>query len=184
MTKVRGDVIYLLGAGASKGAGLKTSNELLAGAKRLFENAPDPLVVSAFGEIAHALERHDPQCNFEDLLDAVQSLLQRDESLLFRFTPGLTEPLQSLTAKRADLFHVMYAELLKFLNVELLPADAGTHDTLYLRKLAALASESTRPSIFTLNYDLLLEHALEDEAISYSTGFREATPIEQALYTP
>jgi hypothetical protein len=170
-------VLFLLGAGASKGAGLKTSVELLAAAREFFTTLLNPDARLAYEAMDKILAEVDPRANIEDFLSIAQALAQRRQLELFHLTSGLREPFLSIERKSTDLLDHLYFPLVYFLKDQLSP-DPASLDRPYLHKLAHLALKSPSPAIFTLNYDLTLETILAAESIPFATGFRFPQGIE------
>lgn len=174
-------VAFVLGAGASKGAGLQTSAELFRTAQQFFRTTlKNPDARRAYEDVATTLEGQYHSVNIEDFLSAVRALAERKASDLFALTAGLREPYRSIDERLLD---GLYYPLVYYLKDQLSPRDRGGFLRPYLRRLARLALESRRPTFLTLNYDLCMETVLEAEGIAYATGFRKPSGIV-ASYLP
>lgn len=178
------NIAFLLGAGASKGAGLPTSHELLGSMTEQMRRSQNEGARSAFLEILRTVTVNDKNANFEDVLSATSALARKDESELWRFATGLKEPLQSIQRSDPKVFANLHQELIEMLWNEINVEDKSNFDKPYLRKLVGIARSSSQPTIFTLNYDLSIETVLAESSISYSTGFRRAAGIHETYLAP
>jgi hypothetical protein len=173
------NVIYLLGAGASKGAGLPTSFELLQRITQQINKADNPGAVSAFNEIVKVVTSKNKNANFEDVLSATGALAKKAESELWEFCTELREPLGSIEKADPEIFGYLHQGLFEMVWEELNVRDRRELAKPYLRKLVSMVRSSAFPAIFTLNYDLSIEAVLEAESVPYSTGFRKPAGITE-----
>jgi len=167
-------ILYLLGAGISKGAGLKTSAELLDSMVEWGRQSGDADLDIALTAVVNTLRDVNAGANIEDLLDAARSIRSRTDSCLWFLTEGFRNPLKSLEKRNPALLSKLSRIVLDRIRAEL------TLDIVlewkYLENLIQLVRKSSSPCIFTLNYDLLIETVLDYEHISYATGF--ARPLK------
>ena len=167
-----GRVIFLLGAGASKDAGFPLVDGLTYELRKCL-----PYVTGLNGEIRD---------EFPELFDAVAHLdpeakknYERFFACLELMTPRLEKPSQKLTslnleerlAKAApDLMFSIATPIVK----ELRRCHLDYHPD-YLKGLIEFVPPADRLKVFTLNYDLCVEKALQNLGMDVTTGFSRTT---------
>lgn len=177
------NVIFLLGAGASKGIGLPTSVELLTNITEWIGLATNPYASPAVDAVIEALKTSGREPNFEDVLSAIASLAQRDKTELWPFISELREPFAEIVKIQPEFFDGLYQVILGFVRSQLDITHAKNSDWSFLKNLVQIAKRSSTPTICTLNYDLSLEMSMDSEHISYSTGFVKPEGIH-STYLP
>jgi hypothetical protein len=175
------NIVFLLGAGASKGIGLPTSTELLANIREWAKQGTTPYASQIIEAAIEAYEHYNDYLNFEDLLTALNSLVHREDTELWPFVATLREPFERILRSQPELFSSLYEDMWKYVRSQLVIKYSESQEWSYLKNLVRMATESATPAIFTLNYDLSLEAVMEAESIKYSTGFMWAEKMMAAL---
>lgn len=164
-------IVFLLGAGASKGLGLPTSIELLARIRERARQEKPPHASQIVEGVIEAYSQYNEHFNFEDLLTAVNSLAHREDNELWPLVAMLNEPFETVLKTKPEFFESLYQAMWGFIRGQLTVTYGDGQEWSYLRNLINIAGETDTPSIFTLNYDLSLEAVMEAASIKYSTGF-------------
>ena len=165
-------IVFLLGAGASKGLGLPTSVELLARIREWARQEKIPHASQIVEGVIEAYSPYNEHFNFEDLLTVVNSLAHREANELWPLVASLNEPFEAILKTQPELFESLYEAMWGFIRSQLTVTYGDGQEWSYLRNLIGIAKETDTPSIFTLNYDLSLEAVMEAASIKYSTGFK------------
>lgn len=182
------DVLFLLGAGASKDAGLplavEITDRIVDDIERTYE-ALLPLLRFVHGGICFgrgcANKKPDDRVNIEEFLIACQDLAHRSTSSLYPFVASWHEKLNELGRLSEDIedsgvtnafdFVAQHAKnrLREWLTV------TDTTEAKYFRNLQDFVASGFRLHIFTLNYDecveLALAHGLGDINKKWTNGF-------------
>lgn len=172
--KMKSDIIFLLGAGASVEAGVFTSEKITDilinyGTYCPSENstAIENLLKYIQVRIADYLQVRASEVNFEYILGTLAELSRKEEYPIVPFL-GEGDLLVKKLEERMPLDGVidkLYA-LLRELFFVRQPVD-------YLYPLKDFLNLSKPLDFFTLNYDLSLETAFENKGISYTTGYKK-----------
>jgi len=177
------EIVLVLGAGASSGAGLPLAKELTTNIiTKIESNHPELLPAVyfvcgaiAFGRGCNGRNPHEP-INVEEFLVACRDITQRSEAPLYPFVSSWHERIASLEqipipdAVNSNTPFDFLVEFSKRNLHEWLAVPDETH-VKYLRSLKDFVNEGFRVSIFTLNYDECVEQALHDEFGSVNEGW-------------
>jgi hypothetical protein len=117
--EAKNTVVYLLGAGASKGVGLPSSIELLLKIKEWMSQAKNQFARQAIDAVIETLECNDKQVNFEDLLTVIYSLANPHTMDLWPFVARLNDPFDKLIKTQPELFENLYQVILGFVRSQL-----------------------------------------------------------------
>jgi hypothetical protein len=170
--KNKGDVIFLLGAGASVEAGVRTSNEITDILINYGSHCPsehsttiENLVKYIQVRIADYLQVRTSEVNFELILGTLLELSKKEGYSIASFLGDediLIKKLEKIlsTQEVIDRLYALLRELFFVTN----PVD-------YLDPLKSFMSFSKPLDLFTLNYDMSLETAFDKNGVSYTTGF-------------
>ena len=156
------DVVVLLGAGASKDAGLPDVKELVTNFHATVTGRQKTLL----DQITAALEPSGAVLDVERLLDALDQLSLRDQQVLSAFVRlrGWTKGATSTSADYNALRDRLYSHIRE--QLALTP-----ERTRYLDPLIKLARLHGGMDIFSLNYDLAIETACTRLGVPYTDGF-------------
>lgn len=156
--------LFLLGAGASADCGIPTSFQLLEGLQKAKFPAKEQR------ELLDKIMKIRRPNNIEELFSAVHTLANPEEDDLFSFAKTWRIEL------KAQEFQTLALALEKTIYRYLIPQLRVRKNNSYLQNLNHYCSCARRPkahkhylSVFTLNYDLSVEQALE--RWPYWTGF-------------
>lgn len=164
-----GHVIILLGAGASKDAGLPLAQELTQELKyRLPSIKCNGKTHSEFRELFDTIADLDPEAerNYERFFEWLRFLNQ-----------GNTPPFCKLTRFKIDSRLVDAARDLQTCVAKPIQEifcdynQRSSYQPDYLAKLGEFVPNDGRLHVFTLNYDLCVEDACEKQEIDVTTGF-------------
>lgn len=182
--KRKNDVIFLLGAGASVEAGVYTSNEITDTLVNYGSNCPsenssaiENLLRYIQVKIADSLQVKASEVNFEYILGTLVELSKKEEySIVPFFGEGdiLVKKLEKVIPIQ-EVIDKLYALLRELLFVRN-PVD-------YLNPLNTFVRVVKPLDVFTLNYDISVETAFDNNGISYTTGFKrlkDSLPIWDA----
>lgn len=182
------DVLFLLGAGASKDAGLplavEITDRIVDDIERNYEGLL-PLLRFVHGGICFgrgcANKKPDDRVNIEEFLIACQDLANRSTSSLYPFVASWHEKLNELGRLPDDIedagvtnafaFVIQHTKnrLREWLTV------TDTTQAKYFRNLHDFVASEFRLHIFTLNYDecveLALAHSFGDINTRWTNGF-------------
>lgn len=171
--KRKNDIIFLLGAGASVEAGVHTSNEITDilvnyGSYCPSENSSliENLLRYIQVKIADYLQVKASEVNFEYILGTLMELSKKEEySIVPFFGEGdiLVKKLEKVISIQ-EVIDKLYALLRELLFVRN-PVD-------YLNPLKTFLGVVKPLDVFTLNYDISVETAFDNNGVSYTTGYR------------
>ncbi|MGO9531722.1 MAG: SIR2 family protein [Syntrophobacteraceae bacterium] len=165
------DIIFLLGAGASKNADIKTSAEMIQLLEDgLSSNVEHAFLYEVFRFVKGAIHfaqgcQEQPKnivMNIEDIMKTLRLLDNRQNEELYPFVGSWHEKISQFENKRAHCFknlidHVEL-KLLEWISIEGKELKAN-----YLQGFSRLAKNTgSQVRIFTLNYDLTIEKSLEN----------------------
>jgi hypothetical protein len=185
--------VVLLGAGASVDAGLKTSLQLTAALRESVSGSSRDLQ-KALGLILGgvALQRGGDggdvtqPVDIETVLRVAQMLFDRARSPLAPFVGSWIPALEDLAPARSpSVFRQLMLHAQSLLRQSLKTPEDPTQ-LKYLAGISKLGSGkleglSKFPTVFTLNYDLCLERALEYEEVPFTTGFKTGVWTDSEL---
>jgi len=161
-----GDIIFLLGAGASVDAGLPTVATLTDQLKKRLPRLGDVnrKIRPGFKKLFDQICRYDPQvsANYERLFEWIDYLLKAQRDPFARVTRIKLGP--SVMQAAAHFAYVVRAEIVKVFQ-------ARKTRNAYLARLADFLPARGRLEVFTLNYDCCLEDACAAANIDLTTGF-------------
>lgn len=190
------NVVVLLGAGASKDAGLMLTNELTEDLRTSIDVAHERDLQRAIGLILGAIALRtgieggaiDGRVNIETVLKIAQVLQQRDLYPLSWFAAGWLPALEAL-APGGDgvVFRTLVNRAMSRMK-EVLATPTDPSRVKYLaevRRLTEPVSGGRRfPAVFTLNYDLCLEMALRYVKCPFTTGFKDGAWSTDEFLSP
>jgi hypothetical protein len=169
----KSDVIFLLGAGASVEAGVHTSNEITDilvnyGSYCPSENssAIENLLRYIQVKIADYLQVKASDVNFEYILGTLMELSKKEEYSIVPFLgegDSLVKKLEKVISVQ-EVIDKLYALLREMLFVR--------NSVDYLNPLKTFFGVAKPIDVFTLNYDISVETAFDNNKISYTTGFK------------
>lgn len=177
-------LVVLLGAGASKNAGLPLATELTTHLRDDLAGRGDRRLVEALGLILGGLAfrsgiqglsttfTHD----IEAVLRIAQQLSKRNEQPLAPFVGSWHPALEQLAPNgEGVVFESLVATAYEVLREKLqIPAEPTKYKYLAdVWELSRAFNSDEPPPVFTLNYDLLLESALAHKGQAFTTGFSD-----------
>src|SRR4030042_2280226 len=182
--KRKNDIIFLLGAGASVEAGVHTSDKITDilvnyGSYCPSENSStiENLLRYIQVKIADYLQVKASEVNFEYILGTLMELSKKEEYSIVPFLGEgdiLVKKLEKVISIQ-EVIDKLYALLRELLFVRN-PVD-------YLNPLKTFLGVVKPLDVFTLNYDISVETAFDNNGISYTTGFKrrkDSLPIWDA----
>lgn len=164
--RVRNDLIFLLGAGATVDAGMPTvaklTNELRNQLPILSGN--NGLQHPEFGQVFDLIEASDPSVaeNYERFFEWIKLLLEVHKDPFRKLIH--TKIAQSLIKAMAHFSLVVGQEIARLLSCR-------QTDPSYLARLSDFLPRKGRLKIFTSNYDCCVEDAYRNAGIDITTGF-------------
>jgi hypothetical protein len=178
-------VIFLLGAGASVEAGLPSSDEITRTLVEYGSHCPDPestvienLLRYVQVRIADYLEVRASDVNFEYVLGVLVELCSRQQYAVAPLL-GVGDDLVQRLERRIPLSDVvdrLYEVLRELLTLR--------RSVTYLNPIVDFSRLGRPFDVFTLNYDLALETALDDVGIPYTVGFKDRGGAQLAVWAP
>lgn len=175
-------LVVLLGAGASKNAGLPLATELTQHLQTELQNRGDRRLSEALGLILGALAfrngirgvstnvTHD----IEAVLRVAQQLAKRNDQPLSTFVGSWHPALEQLAPNGEGIvFESLVSTAYEVLRERLQTPEAKTKFK-YLADVWDLTrafGSDIPPPVFSLNYDLLVEEALKHKGKAFTTGF-------------
>jgi len=175
-------LVVLLGAGASKNAGLPLATELTLHLQSELDNRGDRRLLEALGLILGALAfrngirgvstsvTHD----IEAVLRVAQQLSKRNDQPLSTFVGSWHPALEQLAPNgEGVVFESLVSTAYEVLKDRLQTPDKPTKFK-YLADVWDLTrafDSDEPPPVFSLNYDLLVEEALKHKGKEFTTGF-------------
>jgi len=166
VTKNDGEVIFLLGAGASVDAGMPVVSELTKDLRQRLPLLPDMNGASCpdFGRIFDFIEKYDRSVasNYERLFEWIKLILDVEKEPFRKLV--MIDISQNLLRAMAHLTMVVGAEIARILNSCQASPD-------YLSGIADFMPSNGRLKVFTLNYDCCLEDACRVAETDVTTGF-------------
>ncbi|MCC6404126.1 MAG: SIR2 family protein [Fimbriimonadaceae bacterium] len=177
-------VVVLLGAGASKDAGLPLALELTGELARYLQERGDSSALDALNLIIGGLsfqgkvygEGRAPQHDIETVLRVAQQLARRNEQPLATYVGSWHPALERLAPNGEGVVFDSLTDIAEEVIHECLRAPEAKSKFKYLEELWEIGfdiDERNPPKVFTLNYDLLLEMALEHHDRGFTTGFND-----------
>lgn len=184
MSDLGTSVLVLLGAGASKDAGLPLALELTDELARYLQDRGDSAALDALNLIIGGLsfqgrvygEGTSPQRDIETVLRVAQQLARRNEHPLATYVGSWHPALERLAPNGEGVVFDSLTDIAEEVIHECLRAPEAKSKFKYLEELWELGfdiGEQLPPMVFTLNYDLLLESALQHQNRSFTTGFAD-----------
>ncbi len=168
----KSDVIFLLGAGASVEAGVHTTNEVTdilinygSYCPSEHSTAIENLVKYIQVKIADYFQVRASEVNFEFILGTLLELSQKEGYSIVPFLGDgdiLINKLEKMLSTQ-EVIDRLYALLRELFFVR--------NPVGYLDPLKSFMSFSKPLDLFTLNYDMSLETAFDNNGIPYTTGF-------------
>lgn len=177
-------VVVLLGAGASKDAGLPLALELTGELAKYLQERGDSAALEALNLIIGGLsfqgkvygEGRAPQHDIETVLRVAQQLARRNEQPLATYVGSWHPALERLAPNGEGVVFESLTDIAEEVIHDCLRAPEVKSKFKYLEELWEIGfdiGERNPPRVFTLNYDLLLELALEHHDRGFTTGFSD-----------
>lgn len=177
-------VVVLLGAGASKDADLPLAVELTDKLASYIEARGDSAALEALNLIVGGLafqrkvygEHGLPVADIETVLRVAQQLAHRNEHPLATYVGSWHPALERLAPNGEGVVFNSLTDIAEEVIRECLKTPDTKSKFKYLEELWELGFDvgpQIPPTVFTLNYDLLLETALDHQNRSFTTGFQE-----------
>lgn len=166
MTRAVDDVIFLLGAGASKDAGMPLVAELTHALRKQLSSLCDinGSPCPEFGRIFDFVQQYDQSVasNYERLFEWIKIILDVEREPFRKLIKIDIDP--KLIEAMAHFMMVVGTEIARLFN-------SYQTSPSYLAMLGDFISSNERLKVFTLNYDCCLEDACRDAGIDVTTGF-------------
>ena len=170
----KGDIIFLLGAGASVDAGFPDVAKLTRGIRKRLPYLKDETgyVRTEFPELFDIVAFHDPvsRKNYERFIEWI-ALIRRgekypfDKLTTFNLPPHLVAAASKLACVIADPIRDILGDCHR----------SQSYRPDYLTRLRDFIPEQGRLDVFTSNYDLCVEDAMAKQEIYLTTGFCRKT---------
>lgn len=160
------DIVFLLGAGASKDAGYPLMAELSADFERHLKKEGSPAQNDLYSAIQRRLRMPEGGVNIERIIQFCEHLSVFKEEPHASAVHGWRRPFGATQEVVASLV----SEMRGYIKSELSEGDLG--DPFYLMRLLSVTDR--RPvDIFSLNYDRLVETICARQNVRFTTGFSE-----------
>lgn len=181
-------VIFLTGAGASKGAGCKLSQEMLCDLRKSFNNL-DPTQREQYEEIYRyfaatldyqdSLRNHDTadntfKRNIEDFVLLLRKVVHRDFIIPYPLIGSWSDKITRLESANPNVFKDFLDYIEQKLIQEWIRGEdrSGTEKMLSPINNLLAVPENFRMDVFTLNYDLVMERFFNKSSVlNVNTGF-------------
>lgn len=175
-------VTILLGAGASKDAGLLLSADLTDELQKDARNSGEADLLRALGLILGALafkrgvdgDKIDSRVDIETVLRVASQLADRAKHPITSFVASWHASLERLAPNGNSVVFERLVNRARQLLKDALKVPEDPSKVLYLGQLIRLETFGTAkryPQVFTLNYDRCLEMGLKYENVPFTTGF-------------
>lgn len=185
-TSEQREVVFLLGAGATKDAGLPTATELTGCVEKAIEREYTSLLpvlrfiqgAIQFGKACRA-QSLTSSVNIEEVLMACSFLARRSERLEYPFVGAWHERINALQPLPLEIQTDQVTDSFQFLSDF---CKSRLHEWLEIKNPSALmylwgfrkfTNAGYKLRIFTLNYDECIERALEEAGVAWTNGFGE-----------
>lgn len=180
-------VVVLLGAGASRDAGLPLAADLTEQLRTELRDSNDRSLLKALGLIQSSIysrrgmtgEKISPHIDIEEILRIADLLAERTENPLAGYVSAWSTDLEELSpGGDGHLFRTLISRARHMLREAL--AEPG--DLAVVKYLSGIArinqplgqmGDTAFPTVFTLNYDRCAEHAFGYVGIPFTTGFED-----------
>lgn len=177
-------IVVLLGAGASRDAGLRLASELTDDLADAFKTDNQALPQRALGLIIGSLafrrgfegKAPNSPVDIETVISVAQMLAERAEHPLTAFVANWHSYLDEIAPKGNGSAFLALIRRARSLLTEKLKAPEDGAAVKYLEGAWRISEKmvgNRHPEIFTLNYDLCLEQALKYDRRKYTTGFAD-----------
>lgn len=177
-------IVALLGAGASKDADLPLALELTDKLAQHLEERGDSAALDALNLIIGGLafqgkvygDRKGPQRDIEAVLRVAQQLARRNDHPLATYVGSWHPALERLAPNGQGVVFESLTDIAEDVIRDCLQTPTTKSKFKYLEELWELGfdiGEQLPPTVFTLNYDLLLESALQHQNRQFTTGFSD-----------
>jgi hypothetical protein len=185
----RNDIVFLLGAGASIGAKIPHSAQMIGEVEALIGQDKAPW--SEYRHLYNFLKsatfysdgihgKFDNSINIERLVNTLDELNKRDQHTLYPFIGSWTPKLLEIVGTNFSIVEALKQEIVKKLRFQWI-AIKDERDTHYFKGLLRFQQEFEHPlRVFTLNYDLCVEKACGNEQIE--RGFNENNMWDWRLF--
>jgi len=173
------EIIFLVGAGISADAGVPVSSKMVEDVEKLVNTEWSRFkdlyfLVKSGVEFSYGIQGKRPIFNIEVLVNILNELEKKEMHPLYPFIGSWHIKFNEVIGNNFNLIKEFRESIIEQLKSWVNPSDLRKAD--YLKKLSYLKAEINFPlRIFSLNYDLLLEKKLEEEALTIERGFEEDT---------
>ena len=166
----QGDVIFLLGAGASVDAGIPSVAKLTCELRKRLPDLEEGKSCNrkTFPALFDAISKRDPLAgkNYERFFEWIQLLIKGRQKPFRELTKFELEP--RLVKAATDLAWVIADPIRDILREK---HQEDSYQPGYLAKLGKFVPNQGRLDVFTTNYDLCVEEAFTNQKIDVTTGF-------------
>jgi len=183
-------ILFLLGAGASVDAGIKHAKQMTDDIEQKvqqdtefkdFNNLYNYLKSSIIYQRGLEGNFSDQGATVEDLLNVLSEINQKHNNKLYPFIGSWNVHLLKVAGddfiKVSDLDNKIRKQLYKWINIQ--NYDASN----YFKSFGNLTTEVGSPlRVFTLNYDLCVERALENHSVAIELGFDKSRQWEASRF--
>ena len=183
-------IIFLLGAGASVDAGIMHAKAMTDDIEKKIDSREE---FKEFKDLYNYLKSSiiyqrgleglfsEQDVNIEDLLSVLAEIKQKHNNKLYPFIGSWNVHLQKVAGKDFEkvtkLDDLIRSQLYKWINIE------SYDESNYYSNLASFGNEvGSALRVFTLNYDLCVERALDNKKIPLELGFNEARCWEASKF--
>lgn len=184
MSEAKSSVVVLLGAGASKDAGLPLALELTDELAKSLSERGDSAALEALNLIVGGLAfqrrvyggGRAAQHDIETVLKVAQQLAKRNEHPLATYVGSWHPALERLAPNGEGIVFESLTDIAEDVISDCLQVPSDKSAYKYLEEIWELGlalNERIPPAVFTLNYDILLESALNHQHRPFTTGFSD-----------
>ena len=183
-------ILFLLGAGASVDAGIKHAKAMTVDIEEKIVSDGD---FTEFHDLYNYLKSsiiyqrglegsfNDQTATIEELLDVLSEINQKHKNKLYPFIGGWNIHLLKVAGEEFDKVHRLDRkirdELFKWINI------SNYDDSSYFDGLKSLVSDiGSAVRVFTLNYAVCVEKALDRSGINIELGFNDKRQWEAARF--
>lgn len=172
--KRSGDIVFLLGAGASADLGIPTLKRMEEDIENLLQNDDDWKkyyslyhLIKASYNYSYEIQGKIPNFNLEILLNILQELLKKEEHPIYPFIGSWVVKFDEVVKNDFSIIRNFEKQIRKKLYNWIKIDNERRQNLIYLKKFSEIRKEIIQfpLHIFTLNYDLGIELANRDARI-------------------
>jgi len=176
-------IVILLGAGASKEAGIPHSSDMINSLEsRIFDDDSNwakyrelyNYIKSSiyFSEGIHGVFHDAVKYNIEKLVDILNEISQRNEHALYPFVGAWNPALVEVAGEQFHLVSKLRDDIVRILRTEWLAIKSYETSASYYGGILRLQNDLNYPlRVFSLNYDLCLERIASYQNTAIERGF-------------